>query len=129
MEKITSLLELKESILLLEIQQDHEARLLKEQFKSTCQNLRPINLIKNAFNEVVSAPNFKGHLLDTAISLAAGYISKKTIIGATHNPLKQIVGTLLQMGVTSAVAKNASGIKSTAIQLLQHFLNKRNISK
>lgn len=126
MNKITSLVELKESILLLEIQQAYEGRLLKEEFKTTCQNLRPVNLIKNKFNELVASPNLKENLLDTVISLAAGYLSKKVIIGGTNNPLKQIVGTLLQMGVTGIVAKNTDGIKSKGMQLIQHFLSKKN---
>lgn len=125
MEKVTSLVELKEAILLLEVKQAYEGRLLKEEFKTTYQNLRPVNLIKNKFNELVSSPNLKENLLDTAISLAVGYLSKKVIIGGTNNPLKQIVGTLLQMGVTGIVAKNTDGIKSTAMQLIQHFLGKK----
>ena len=128
MKKITSLIELKESILLLEIQQEYEGRLLKEQFKTTYQNLKPVNLIKNSFKELVAAPDLKGKLVNTAMSLVAGYLSKKALVGNTHNPLKQIVGTLLQMGVTGIIAKNSDGIKSSAIQLIQHFLNKRNSS-
>lgn len=125
MEKITSLVGLKESIILLEIQQAYEGQLLKEQFKTTYQNLRPVNLIKNSFNELISGPNIKENLVDAVMSMAAGYLSKKAIIGGTHNPLKQIIGTLLQMGVTGIVAKNADGIKSTAMNLIQHFINKK----
>lgn len=125
MKKITSLVELKESILLLETQQAYEGRLLKEEFQTTYQNLRPVNLIKNKFDEIINAPNLKDNILDTVISLTAGYLSKKVIFGGTHNPLKQIVGTLLQMGVTGIVAKNTDGIKSKGMQLIQHFLNKK----
>lgn len=128
MKKITSLIELKESILLLEIQQAYEGQLLKEQFKTTYQNLRPVNLIKNSFKELVAVPDLKGSLVNTAMSLVAGYFSKKALVGSTHNPLKKIIGTVIQMGVSGIVAKNSDGIKSTAVQLIQHFLNKRNTS-
>lgn len=128
MKKITSLIELKESILLLEIQQAYEGQLLKEQFKTTYQNLRPVNLIKNSFKELVAVPDLKGSLVNTAMSLVAGYFSKKALVGSTHNPLKKILGTVIQMGVSGIVAKNSDGIKSTAVQLIQHFLNKRNTS-
>lgn len=128
MKKITSLIELKESILLLEIQQAYEGPLLKEQFKTTYQNLRPVNLIKNTFKELVAAPDLKGRLVNTAVSMVAGYLSKKALVGSTHNPLKKILGTVIQMEVTGVVAKNSDGIKSTAMQLIQHFLNKRNAS-
>ena len=125
MKKITSIVELRESILLLEIKQANEGRLLKEQFKTTYESLRPVNLIKNKFNELTTSPDFKGKLLNATLSLAAGYLSRKVVVGATHNPLKQLLGTLLQMGVTGIVSKNADGIKSTAMDLISHFLNKK----
>lgn len=125
MKNITSLVELKESIILLEIQQSHEGQLVKEQFKTTYQNLRPANLIKNTFKDLVSAPDFKGNLVDTALSVAAGYISKKVMIGSTINPIKQLLGTILQIGVTGIVSKNTDGIKSTAMNIVQHFINKK----
>lgn len=128
MEKITSLIKLKESIILLEMRQDYEKQLLKDQFKTTYQNLRPANLIKETFKELVKAPDFKGNLLNTVLSIATGYLSKKIIIGGTHNPIKQLLGTVLQMGVTGIVAKNTDDIKSTAMNLLQHFLKRKNTS-
>jgi hypothetical protein len=129
MKKITSLIELKELILLLELQKAYEGKLLKEQFKTTYQNLRPVNLIKNTFKELVTAPNLKENLLNTALGIIAGYLSKKAIIGNSHNPLKQIAGTLLQMGVTGIVAKNTTGIKSIATQLIHYFSNKMLLHK
>src|ERR1035437_8473301 len=126
MKKITSIVELRESILLLEIKQANEGRLLKEQFKTTYESLRPVNLIKNKFNELTTSPDFKGKLLNATLSLAAGYLSRKVVVGATHNPLKQLLGTLLQMGVTGLVSKNADGIKSTAMHLINAVLSKKN---
>lgn len=125
MNKITSVDELRASILLLEIKQANEGQLLKAQFKITYENLRPVNLIKNTFNELVSAPDFKGDLLKTTLSLAAGYLSKKIAVGSTHNPLKQVLGTLLQMGVTSLVSKNTDEIKSAALNLLKTIFTKK----
>ncbi len=125
MKKITSILELKESILLLEIRQVQEGQLLKEQFKITYENLRPVNLIKNKFYELATTPNLKGDLLDAALSLVAGYLSRKIAVGATNNPLKQLLGTLLQMDVTSIVSKNTDEIKSTVMHLINNILNKK----
>ena len=58
------------------------------------------------------------------MSLTAGYLSKKVTVGATHNPLKQLLGTLLQVGVTSLVSKNSEGIKSIAGTLINYFSRK-----
>ena len=127
MQKITTVAELKESILLLEMKQANDVYLLKEQFKITYESLNPINLIKRKFSELITAPDLKGDILNTTLSLAAGYLSKKVVIGTTSNPLKQLLGTVLQMGVTSIVSKNSDGIKSGVMHLIDLF-NKRKTS-
>jgi hypothetical protein len=124
-EKIKSITELEDAIRLLEIKQSIEGMLLKDEIKNTAEKFKPINLIKNALNELTS-PSFKENLIDTTISIAAGYISKKIIIGQTHNPIKQVFGTLFQMGVTSFVSTKTDGIKSTIINLISKVLNKKN---
>ncbi|MDZ4664059.1 MAG: hypothetical protein SGJ15_04220 [Bacteroidota bacterium] len=123
--KITSVTELKESIYLLEIKQAHEALLLKEQFKQTVENLRPINLIKDKLSDIISSPNLKHDVINGVLGLAAGYLSKKIVVGSTHNPLKKLLGAVLQMGVTSLVSKNADGIKSNVASILSSVFNKQ----
>lgn len=128
MEKITSITELKDAIRLLEIKQADEKVLLIKQFMVTYESMRPVNLIKDKFNDVITSPNLKENLLNAALSLAAGYLSKKAIIGATHNPLKQLFGTLLQVGVTGLVSKNTDGIKSTAMNLIGSVFKKKRLA-
>jgi hypothetical protein len=125
MEKITSVTDLKKAIQLLEIKRANEAVLLKEEFKKTYETLRPSNLVKKTLAELVTAPGLKGDLLTTAISLAAGYLSKKTAVGSTHNPIKQLLGTVLQMGVTKIVSNNSDGIKSTLSNLINLIISKK----
>ena len=125
MKKISSITELKETILLLEIKQLNEGQLLKEQFKITYESLRPVNLIKNTLHELAIVPDLKGDLLKATLSLVAGYLSKKVLIGSTNNPLKKLLGTLLQMGVTSIVSKNTDGIKSGVIYLVNNIFSKK----
>jgi hypothetical protein len=125
MEKITSVSGLRESILLLEIKQANEAQLLKEEFKATFEKMKPINLIKNSINEMVSSPNLKENILNAALGIAAGFISKKTVVGSTHNPLKQLLGLLIEVGVAGVVTKNADGIKSTVMTLISSLIAKK----
>ena len=124
MEKITSTIKLRESILLLEIKQANEERLLKEQFKITCESLKPANLLKHTLNELVTSPNLKGTILNTGLSLVAGYLSKKVVVGSTINPLKKVLGTLLQVTVSNLVSKNSDKIESTVMRLINIFSKK-----
>lgn len=125
MQKITTAVDLKKTIQQLEIRQTNELLSLKEELHIIHENLKPANLVKNTFRELTTAPEFKGNILDVALSLAAGYLSKKVVIGSTHNPLKQVLGTILQMGVTTMVSKNTDGIKSITAKLISSVFSKK----
>ena len=125
MEKITSVTELREAILWLEIKQATEKQLLKEEFKTTFESLHPVNLIKKTLNDLTADPNFKGKLFNAALSIGAGYFSKKIMIGTTHNPLKRFLGAVLQVRVTKAVSENGENIKETIIHLLSKLFNNK----
>jgi len=135
MEKIMSHAELKEQILLLEIKQVNEKYLLEDQFKESYESLKPSTLIKNTIRNITALPDLKENLLNTTMSIAAGFLTKKVAIGRTHNPLKQLLGTLLQIGVTSLVSKNADEIKQSAAivygvikeKLVKHKVDGENI--
>ncbi len=119
---------LNNAIILLQAKRDSELVLLKEQFHEAYESLRPINIIKSAFKEVAS-PNVQGSIVDNAIGLGTGFISKKILVGSSHNPLKRIMGSMIQYAITNLVAKHADGIKSTGVHLISNFLKHRKESK
>jgi hypothetical protein len=125
MEKIKTIEELNDAIRILELKQKFEEKLLKEQLKLTVENLKPVNLIKTTIHDLTTSPGFKNNLLDTTISMLAGFLSKKIVVGNTHNPIKQILGTVLQMGITSIVSKNTNEIKSATSNLIKNFIIKK----
>ncbi|MES2380671.1 MAG: hypothetical protein V4538_06505 [Bacteroidota bacterium] len=129
MAKIDSIEQLKQRIALLTIQQANDERLLKEQFKTSFDALKPANLIKNTFRELSQEPDFKDDLLSAAMGIASGYISKKLAVGNSHNPIKQVLGMLLQVAITSLVSKNADGIKSTIMLLIKKLTSKKEPSE
>ncbi len=129
MKKPTAVEELKSRIAELKITQANDWLLLKEQASDTYESIKPVSLIKNTLKDLANAPELKGDLANTAISLAAGYFSKKAITGDSHNPFKAILGTLVQMGVSGIVSKNADGIKSAVMQLINNMLDKKDISE
>jgi hypothetical protein len=129
MEKINSLAELRVQIAILENKRELEKLALKQKLNDTMDSLSPSALIKSALHNITSAPDLKGDLLNTAISLAAGYFTKKVAVGETHNPLKNIMGTLLQVGVTALVSKNAEVLKTFFKKVVEKFGNKTEENK
>jgi len=115
---------LNELILLQEQQYDTDLRLLREQFHIAYESLKPINLIKNVVHEVTTSPEIKNDIVSNAIGLATGFISKKLLLDTSHNPIKKVLGTLLQFAIGNVVSKHSDGIKTIGGNLLSRFLNR-----
>lgn len=96
---------LKEAIQLLKLKQADDLFELKEHYYYTYESLKPVNIIKKTLGNIAHSSEFKGNLLSTVIGLSTGYLTKKVLIGSSHNPVKKILGTLLQFVITNVVVK------------------------
>lgn len=124
MQKINTRADLKMAILQLENKQATEWLLLNDQILLVRDSLHPIQLFKRSFSEVISSPPLKDNLLGSVLGLTAGFLSKALVIGATTNPVKMLLGGLLQLKVSNTVAKNAGTIGFFAGNLLKFFSKK-----
>ena len=77
MRNITTTKELKDSIEELCIKEDQQWQELKLQFSTTCESLKPINLLKSALQEAQKDPDLKKQVLHTALDLGINYLIKK----------------------------------------------------
>lgn len=107
MKKINETDLLDQTILSLKLKQAEEFDSLKNQFHATYESIKPINLIKNAFSTLTDSPVIKNNILNNVIGLSTGYLSKKLILGSSHNPIKRVLGTLLQFVITNVVSKHS----------------------
>ena len=112
MKKSMESLALTESISLLQAKQAQELILLRDQFHHTYESLKPINLIRHTLKEASSSIEIKEGILNSAIGLTTGYFTKAILIGSSTNPVRKVLGTLLQFAVASVVSRNSEGIKS-----------------
>ncbi|HXU28442.1 MAG TPA: hypothetical protein VN698_14525 [Bacteroidia bacterium] len=115
---------LDEKIISLENRRAHELKLLKEHFYIIHEELKPINLVKNTLKEMFSSPELKNNAIGNAMGLATGYLSKKIIVGSSHNPIKNILGAVLQFAVANTVSKHSNTIKAVG-EILIGRLSKR----
>ena len=106
MKKIHKAEELKNAILELEAKKIVAEEALKRQFHETVETFKPSNILKNTVSEVSASPQFKHNLLNLALGLGAGYVTKKIATGKKAGLLAKTVGTALQFGVASLIAKN-----------------------
>jgi hypothetical protein len=99
----------------LSLQQEED---LKSMTKIMLDDLKPMNLIKNAFSSTVKSPGFGKNLLRGIAGLAVGFITKKIFVMGSSNIVKKALGTVVELSVAKAVAKNADKITSTGVKML-----------
>lgn len=125
MPEITTALELKEAIRLLEEKQVTEVLVLKEEFFDVLESIKPVNLIKSILNEAGASPNLIYNVIGTSIGLTAGYLSNKKVVGSSGKFYKKLLGNMLQFGVTTLIIKNAETIKLYGHSLIEHLFSKK----
>ena len=123
MQQITSSIELKNAIQLLEAEHAVKQEFLKEQFYITYESLKPVNLVRRTINEISSSPEIIDNLIGTSMGMASGYISKKLFVGSSDSKFRKLFGMLVQYGIATAVRRNSEGIRSFILQALKHFEN------
>ena len=122
MEKINSAIGLRNAILQLESKQAEEVKTLKEQFHVSYESMMPINLIKSTFHQIAESEDLKDNILNTSLGFATGYLSKILFQGASHSPLRKLLGTALMFGVTNVVAKHPIKIKAAGLAILETII-------
>lgn len=106
MEPITSVDELRNAIQILEFDHVLKGQLLKEQVYLTVESLKPVNLIRSTMHEITSSPYLIENILGTAAGLITGYISKNIATGKSGNIVRNLLGAIIQFGVTNVVARH-----------------------
>ncbi len=116
---------LNDRIIYLENKLSLEQKLIKEQFHNSIERLKPLNLIKNTFQEISSPSKVKNILLKVIIGIGTGTLTKKILVRGSHNPIKQLVGSIIEFSVANKIFKNADNIILIAENILQRFQNHR----
>ncbi|HAH54996.1 MAG TPA: hypothetical protein DCM02_06850 [Flavobacterium sp.] len=120
---------LNEMIIVQKMIYDNDLEQLKLQFEVAYESVKPINFVKNLFREVTVSPEIKNNLLSNIIGFGTGLISKKLLLGFTHNPIKKVLGTLFEFAVANSVSKHSDGIKAIGGNLFKRFFNKNKTNK
>ena len=121
MQKITGSASLKTAIQELESRQAIEWSILENQFRTTYEGFKLSNILKNTFKKAIAAPDLKSNILTAALGLTSGMVTKNILIGKTINPLKKLLGVVVEMFVANKVVDNSAGLKSIVSRVLHKF--------
>jgi hypothetical protein len=120
MRNISSSAELKMTIQELEYDQRIIIQQLQEQVNTITDELKPVNLIASVMKDVASSPYIIDNVVGTALGVGTGYISRKIISGTSGNPIRKLIGSAIQLAVTTIATK-----KMVPISLIGRFLFKK----
>lgn len=112
---------IREKIDVLEQVQAQQREELRLQVDATFESIKPINIIKNAFHDVVSSPEIKTSVVNNILGFGTGFITKKILSQVSHHPVANLAGTLIQMAVSNVVTNNPDGVKSVGRNILGFF--------
>jgi hypothetical protein len=124
MENITTAVELKLAIRLLEEEQALKGELLKKQFFITYESLKPVSLLKSTLKDVASSPWLIENIIGTTLGITTGYFSKKLVVGASGNIVRKLLGSVLQFGITNIIAQNRESISSFGQSVFKRIFRK-----
>jgi hypothetical protein len=129
MRKIRSAADLHDAIAELERKKISQELALQEQWADTYESLRPINILKNSFQGILSSGDTKSNLIGSAIGLGSGLLSKRLLIGPSTNLFKKAMGAAVQFGVAGLIAKNAEAIKAKGSMLINKIFSHKTKEK
>lgn len=127
MQSISSSEELKKAIHLLEEEHSIKEQLLRKQLFDTYTSLKPLNILKNTLKEFTS-PTLMDEISGTGIGMVGGFLSRKIFVGTSGNVIRKIIGSLIQLGITTVVSQNSGLIQSAGMSLIQRFIQSRKLS-
>lgn len=117
MKNLKELLEFR--ILELEAQQKENLLLLKEDLHEIVENLTPLNLIKNVIGGEITTENIGQNILNDAIGISSGYLTKKLMFGSSNNPVKKVMGSMFQFIVAKFVSNQSGRIEAIGEVLMR----------
>jgi hypothetical protein len=124
---INSAVMLKEAIFELEIKKTEQGRAIKEKFYEIKENLRPANIIRNTFDEVATSPRLRLNLLGAVVGLGAAYFSRKLVVGRSVSVFRNILGSVLQLGISAVVASKPGVLQNIGQTIVKRIFTKKHL--
>lgn len=118
---------LKEMIVKLEAKQAEEGKILKEQVHETLEYLRPGNILKSIVKEFYNSEGLLDEIINTAVSITSGFVTKKVIVGKSRNRYLKLLGLAMQYGMTTVIAKKFHALKEKINQFISGFLGEKEV--
>jgi hypothetical protein len=125
MGNISSVSELKNAIEFLKGEQAVKGRAVREHFYVVYDSLKPVNLLAGSLKDIARSPLLVENIVGLSMGLLTGTMTKSLFIGASGSKIKNILGTVMQYGITNYVANHTGLLKAVGESLIKNFAGSR----
>jgi hypothetical protein len=122
---ITSVAELKAAIRVLEDEHEEKGRLLRDHVFLIYEKMKPANLIRDTFKDLFSSSVPSENITGAAAGMAGGYLLKKLFVGRSSGVFRNLIGSVLQYGVTNFLSSNSALIKSVGLSIFDMIFRRK----
>ena len=123
--KIESSKDLDLAIEALESRKSLQEQMLSDQFHSTVDYFKPVNLIKHAVKKVANSTDVPGMVLKAASGLGAGLLAKNVLLGKSTSFLGKLAGNAVKVGATNTVLHNTDKITAWGTAIYNNLFKKK----
>lgn len=116
--------ELQHEIAVLKAQRTADVQQIRHTFDATKKQFAPMTLLHDGLKDAFKDKRIQSSVLDGAVSVATGFLTKRAIVGASGGALRQLIGMLVQTGATSAIYQNSDKLKGKIIPVLSNLVQK-----
>ena len=124
MTEITNIDQLQARVQELERDQDIQWKQLKDNVKQQYENIKPINLIKNAFSGLTDNIDSESDILKEGAALASGLIANAIMSGSKNKPMKRWVTLALFSAATYLITRYQDEIIAAGHNVME-FVTKK----
>ncbi len=124
MTEITDIDMLQARVQELERDQDIQWKQLKDNVKQQYENIKPINLIKNAFSSLTDSIDNENDILKEGAALASGLIANAIMSGSKNKPMKRWVTLALFSAATYLITRYQNEIIAAGHNVME-FVTKK----
>jgi len=89
----------------LEDKREREKQGIVDSFHGITESLRPLQLIKRAYNKVQLPAGFADNVVKVIAVVGIGFVSKKLLLGKSSGLIKKIGGLLIELGLADLLTK------------------------
>lgn len=124
MTEITTIDQLQARVQELERDQDIQWKQLKDNVKQQYENIKPINLIKNAFSGLTDSIDNESDILKEGAALASGLIANAIMSGSKNKPMKRWVTLALFSAATYLISRYQDEIIAAGHNVMEFVAKK-----